>query len=60
VDIWSCGCIFAEMFLGKPLFKGLNEDDQLEKIFKVCGTPTNKHAQALFEIEELAKKEFVN
>lgn len=47
------------MFIGKPLFKGQNEDDQLEKIFKILGTPTNKHANTLYEINEFAKKEFV-
>lgn len=29
VDIWSVGCIFAEMMNGVPLFRGQNEDDQL-------------------------------
>lgn len=47
------------MYLGKPLFKGQNEDDQLERIFKVLGTPTNKHAPTLYEINDFAKKEFV-
>merc|ERR1711963_121219 len=41
VDIWSCGCIFAELFLRKPLFPGQNERDQLSKIFEVIGTPTD-------------------
>jgi len=40
VDIWSTGCIIAEMLLKRPLFTGRNEVDQLEKIFKLCGTPT--------------------
>eukprot|EP00831_Metopus_contortus_P021423 TRINITY_DN1957_c0_g1_i2.p2 TRINITY_DN1957_c0_g1~~TRINITY_DN1957_c0_g1_i2.p2 ORF type:complete len:148 (+),score=12.71 TRINITY_DN1957_c0_g1_i2:569-1012(+) len=40
VDIWSIGCIFAEMVNRKPLFPGENEDDQLLKIFKIRGTPT--------------------
>lgn len=40
VDIWSVGCIFAEMVNGRPLFTGRAEVDQLVKIFKVLGTPT--------------------
>jgi serine/threonine protein kinase len=39
VDIWSVGCIFAEMAQKRPLFMGDSEIDQLFKIFKVLGTP---------------------
>lgn len=42
VDIWSIGCIFAEMLNGKALFTGMNETDQLKKIFKIRGTPNEK------------------
>lgn len=40
VDIWSAGCIFAEMLSKRPLFPGDSEIDELFKIFKVLGTPT--------------------
>ena len=39
VDIWSIGCIFAELILKRPLFKGEYEIEQLFKIFHVLGTP---------------------
>eukprot|EP01018_Ginkgo_biloba_P002117 Gb_06096 [translate_table: standard] len=39
VDIWSAGCIFGELLLGEPLVPGKTEADQLDKIFKLCGTP---------------------
>jgi serine/threonine protein kinase len=40
VDIWSAGCILAELILGKPLFTGKTEMDQLKLIFEMLGTPT--------------------
>ena len=47
VDIWSIGCIFAEMFLNHPLFLGENEIDQLTKIFEIMGTPDKNILQNL-------------
>jgi cyclin-dependent kinase 12/13 len=42
IDMWSAGCIFAELLVGRAIFPGRNEIDQLELIFKLCGTP-NEH-----------------
>lgn len=42
VDIWSLGCIFAEMILQRPLFMGDSSIDQLYKIFRTLGTPDRK------------------
>jgi len=42
VDIWSVGCIFAEMASKRPLFQGDSEIDQLFRIFRVLSTPTNE------------------
>jgi serine/threonine protein kinase len=39
IDIWSIGCIFAEVLLGKPLFPGRNVVHQLELITDLLGTP---------------------
>ncbi|KAF8552400.1 Pkinase-domain-containing protein [Imleria badia] len=39
IDVWSIGCIFAELLLGRPLFKGKDYVDQLNKILDVLGTP---------------------
>jgi len=41
LDMWSVGCIFAELFLRKPLFSGDSEIDQLFKIFQIFGTPND-------------------
>lgn len=40
--MWSVGCIFAELLVGKPIFPGKDEMDQLEKIQAVMGCP-NEH-----------------
>ncbi|RHY80158.1 hypothetical protein DYB26_003387, partial [Aphanomyces astaci] len=40
VDMWSIGCVFAELYVGRPLFSGKNEIDQIKRIFDVCGSPT--------------------
>ncbi|XP_066253229.1 cyclin-dependent kinase 12 isoform X1 [Euwallacea similis] len=40
IDIWSCGCILGELFLKKPLFQANAEMAQLDRISKMCGTPT--------------------
>ncbi|OCK84657.1 cell division control protein 2 [Lepidopterella palustris CBS 459.81] len=40
VDMWSVGCIFAEMCTRKPLFPGDSEIDEIFKIFRILGTPT--------------------
>jgi len=42
IDMWSVGCILTELLGGRAIFPGKNEVDQLELIFKVCGTP-NEH-----------------
>jgi len=42
IDIWSTGCIFAEMVTSKPLFPGKSNEDQLQQIFKILGTPTEE------------------
>ncbi|KAL6774162.1 hypothetical protein ACKKBG_A23985 [Auxenochlorella protothecoides x Auxenochlorella symbiontica] len=42
IDIWSIGCIFAEILLGKPLFPGRNVVHQLELITDLLGTPAQE------------------
>nr|CAI5826257.1 unnamed protein product [Callosobruchus analis]CAI5858110.1 unnamed protein product [Callosobruchus analis] len=40
IDIWSLGCVMAEMFTKRAIFPGDSEIDQLYKIFKILGTPS--------------------
>jgi len=47
IDVWSSGCVMAELFLGQPLFPGESGVDQLVEIIKVLGTPTKEQIRAM-------------
>lgn len=42
IDVWSVGCIFAELMLRVPYFPGSSDIDQLSRIFTALGTPTEE------------------
>lgn len=47
IDIWSLGCVLAELLLGQPLFPGESGVDQLVEIIKVLGTPTREEIKCM-------------
>lgn len=47
VDVWSAGCVFAELLLGQPIFPGDSGVDQLVEIIKVLGTPTREQIRQM-------------
>ncbi|CEG81382.1 Putative CMGC/CDK protein kinase [Rhizopus microsporus] len=57
IDLWSAGCIFAEMASGRPLFPGNSISDQLQRIFKVLGTPTEEMWPKVSQLPEY-KRDF--
>ena len=42
VDVWSVGCIIAELVLNRPIFPGKSAKEQLYEIIKILGTPTKE------------------
>ncbi|KAJ7672613.1 kinase-like domain-containing protein [Mycena polygramma] len=59
IDLWSCGCIFAEMITGMPLFRGKDNNDQLMHIMKILGTPSHQQfAKMLKDSPEIVLKDF--
>lgn len=54
-DIWSCGCVFAELLARKPFFQGHNELSQLSLIFAALGTPTPDTWPGLEQLPQFTK-----
>jgi cell division cycle 2-like protein len=58
VDVWSCGCIMAELLAKRPLFIGTNEISQLDAIFRVLGCPTSETWPGIENLENFKKFNF--
>ncbi|KAH0944141.1 hypothetical protein HID58_003778 [Brassica napus] len=43
IDLWSAGCILAELLSGRPIMPGRNEVEQLHRIYKLCGSPSEEY-----------------
>ncbi|KAI4294763.1 hypothetical protein MLD38_040909 [Melastoma candidum] len=43
IDLWSAGCILAELLAEKPIMPGRTEVEQLHKIYKLCGSPSDEY-----------------
>ena len=54
IDMWSLGCVAAELFLGLPLFPGASEHDLLTRVVEMMGPPPDsllyngKHTKKYF------------
>lgn len=51
IDMWSVGCIFAELLVGKPIFPGSDEMNQLERIQSVMGCPTEQNMPGMSRLQ---------
>ncbi|XP_065888556.1 glycogen synthase kinase-3 beta-like [Dysidea avara] len=47
IDVWSAGCVHAELLLGQPIFPGDSGVDQLVEIIKILGTPTREQIREM-------------
>jgi glycogen synthase kinase 3 beta len=47
IDVWSVGCVIAELMLGQPIFPGESGVDQLVEIIKILGTPSRENITAM-------------
>lgn len=55
VDLWSLGCIFAELFLRVPFFAGDSDINQVDVIFKTLGTPNEKDWKEMTTLPNFVK-----
>lgn len=58
IDLWSLGCVIAELLLGQPLFPGDSGVDQLVEIIKVLGTPKQDQIRAMASNQNLTEFRF--
>lgn len=60
VDLWSIGCLLAELALGEPLFNGESEVEQLFKIFKFIGAPSEELFNDRYKVADDARIKLPN
>ncbi|XP_063931842.1 cyclin-dependent kinase 11B-like isoform X2 [Zophobas morio] len=60
IDMWSVGCIFAEFLLMNPLFPGKSEVEQLNRMFKCLGSPTEKIWPGFNKLPVVQKTKFIH
>lgn len=53
IDIWSIGCIFAELLTGRPLFPGKNVVHQLDLVTDLLGTPSAESIAAVSHLDSI-------
>ena len=64
IDVWSQGCVLAELLLGQPIFPGSSGVDQLVEVIKVLGTPSMNELKSMnpnyqdFKFPQITAKPF--
>ena len=57
VDVWSVGCVFAELILRVPYLAGSSDVDQLDKICQAIGSPTEQNWPGVSELQDYVKSD---
>jgi serine/threonine protein kinase len=60
VDMWSVGCIFAELMAKRPIFMCRNENEVLSRVFQLLGTPSDKHCSMYLSLPKWKKGMWVD
>lgn len=60
IDIWSVGCILAEMLSNRPIFPGKHYLDQLNHILGVLGSPSEQDLETIINEKVIFKTKFVD
>ena len=55
IDIWSVGCILAELLYKRPMFMCRSEDEVLAKVFNMLGCPSETHCPMYLRLEKFSK-----
>ena len=52
VDMWSIGCLFGELMQCKPVFYCKNDNEVLDRAFRLCGTPDKSHCAFYYKLKK--------
>lgn len=58
IDMWGVGCILGELIKQKPILQGSDDIDQLKRIFKLCGSPTQETMPGWDQLPDASKFSF--
>ncbi|ORX59041.1 Pkinase-domain-containing protein [Hesseltinella vesiculosa] len=58
IDIWGIGCVFGELLRSKPILQGVDDLDQLKRIFMLCGSPTQESMPGWQKLKDAKKVKF--
>ena len=60
VDVWSAGVVIGELFALRPLFPGINDIDQMFRVFQALGSPTTEVWPGVADLPDYNKVSFPN